>query len=396
MRSRAAVATRSSDGNVCDEEYADEAAVKSSSISETARPNETNPTMWILLLCVGIVVGVVLSSSKSTAAAQKVHRSVKSAYQAHQKAKEGYLKAYREAYSETILASTTKEEEEEEEEEEDVEDRQNNNSLDEYGLPLGNSWFSHVHIAKTAGSSFAKDIARRYYGACGDKGVSCMEVLEDTERILGVSDKDTCSPKEKSIWHWENARKRGYHNCAIVSEEIHMFEWSKWILNSILHKNATKVALIPCRDPVSHFFSMNNYRNLNVTKMFEDGKSCEEVLNNRTIFTLFYPDRFQIDMDNATAPWDKLVLYKFDAIESVLKLLDKHLPLRNFPLESKKIMRTNQDRNPKNEQLNKCSERDLALEMKKLWSYYEFCEKNLPEGRDIAVLDVSKDGKVLM
>jgi hypothetical protein len=59
-------------------------------------------------------------------------------------------------------------------------------------------------------------------------------------------------------------------------------------------------------------------------------------------------------------------------------------------------MRTNQDRNPKNEQLNKCSERDLALEMKKLWSYYEFCEKNLPEGRDIAVLDVSKDGKVLM
>ena len=31
---------------------------------------------------------------------------------------------------------------------------------------------------------------------------------------------------------------------------------------------------------------------------------------------------------------------------------------------------------------------DLALEMKKLWSYYEFCEKNLPEGRDIAVVEV--------
>ena len=59
-------------------------------------------------------------------------------------------------------------------------------------------------------------------------------------------------------------------------------------------------------------------------------------------------------------------------------------------------MRTNKDRNAKNEQLNKCSERDLALGMKKLWSYYEFCEKNLPEGRDIAVVDVSKDGKVLM
>ena len=108
------------------------------------------------------------------------------------------------------------------------------------------------------------------------------------------------------------------------------------------------------------------------------------------------PERFQMDMSNPMAPWDKLVLYKFDAIESVLKLLDKHLPLCQFPLESKKIMRTHQDRNPKNEQLNKCSERDLALDMKKLWSYYEFCEKNLRKGRDIAVLDVSKDGKVLM
>ena len=135
-----------------------------------------------------------------------------------------------------------------------------NNTLDEYGLPLGNSWYS-VHIMKTAGSSFAKDIARRYYGACGNKGVSCMEELEDTEKMIAVYQKDTCSTKENSIWSTKNAEKRGYHNCAIVSEEIHMSDWSKWILNSIIHKNATKVALIPCRDPVSHFFSMNNYRN---------------------------------------------------------------------------------------------------------------------------------------
>ena len=214
MRSRAAKATISSDGNVRDEEYAEEAAVKSSSVSINARSNETNPTTWIQLLCVGIVVGVVLSSSKSSAAAQKVHRSVKNAYQAHQTDKEGYLKAYRAMYLET------------------------NNTLDEYGLPLGNSWYSHVHIMKTAGSSFAKDIARRYYGACGNKGVSCMEELEDTEKMIAVYQKDTCSTKENSIWSTKNAEKRGYHNCAIVSEEIHMSEWSKWILNSIIHKNA--------------------------------------------------------------------------------------------------------------------------------------------------------------
>jgi hypothetical protein len=250
---------------------------------------------------------------------------------------------------ESILASTTKEEQEQEQEQDVKDGQDNNNTLDEYGLPLGNSWFSHVHIMKTAGSSFAKDIARRYYGACGNKGVSCMEELEDTEKMIAVYQKDTCSTKENSIWSTKNAEKRGYHNCAIVSEEIHMSEWSKWILNSIIHKNATKVALIPCRDPVSHFFSMNNYRNANVTKMFEDGKSCEEVLNNETIFYILEPQRFQIDMDNPTAPWDKLVLFKFDAIESVLRLLDKHLPLRNFSLESKKSMRSNKDRNPKNE-----------------------------------------------
>ena len=306
MRSRAAKATISSDGNVRDEEYAEEAAVKSSSVSINARSNETNPTTWIQLLCVGIVVGVVLSSSKSSAAAQKVHRSVKNAYQAHQTDKEGYLKAYRAMYLET------------------------NNTLDEYGLPLGNSWYSHVHIMKTAGSSFAKDIARRYYGACGNKGVSCMEELEDTEKMIAVYQKDTCSTKENSIWSTKNAEKRGYHNCAIVSEEIHMSDWSKWILNSIIHKNATKVALIPCRDPVSHFFSMNNYRNANVTKMFEDGKSCEEVLNNETIFYILEPQRFQIDMDNPTAPWDKLVLFKFDAIESVLRAPGQALTASQF------------------------------------------------------------------
>ena len=58
MRSRAAKATISSHGNVRDEEYAEEAAVKSSSVSINARSNETNPTTWIQLLCVGIVVGV--------------------------------------------------------------------------------------------------------------------------------------------------------------------------------------------------------------------------------------------------------------------------------------------------------------------------------------------------
>jgi len=111
MRSRVAVAAKSSDGDVRDEEYAQEAAVKSSSISETTRSNETNPTAWILLLCAGIVVGVVLSSSIRTKqppkTLQRLHKNVESAYRAHKKAKHDYLKSYRKAYLESVLASSS-------------------------------------------------------------------------------------------------------------------------------------------------------------------------------------------------------------------------------------------------------------------------------------------------
>ena len=85
MRSRVARSTPSSNGNIPDEENAEEATEKSSSISEIS--NDTNLTTWIRLLCLGIFVGVVLSSSKTSTAAQKVHRNIRTAYGAHKTAK---------------------------------------------------------------------------------------------------------------------------------------------------------------------------------------------------------------------------------------------------------------------------------------------------------------------
>ncbi|OUS41644.1 hypothetical protein BE221DRAFT_143014 [Ostreococcus tauri] len=42
--------------------------------------------------------------------------------------------------------------------------------------------FFHVHLAKTAGSTVNRIVARRYYGVCGHKGYSFSQNLEDTVR----------------------------------------------------------------------------------------------------------------------------------------------------------------------------------------------------------------------
>ena len=78
-----------------------EGAVKSSGEFDYDGENSTNRKR-IAVLCLGVFVGVFLSSSmrakKPQIALQTIHTNVKSAYRAHKKAKQDYLKAYREAY----------------------------------------------------------------------------------------------------------------------------------------------------------------------------------------------------------------------------------------------------------------------------------------------------------
>jgi hypothetical protein len=88
------------------------AAIKSSSVS-IGRSNDTanRKWNWIALLCVGIFVGAFLSSSIHDnrhaiikKPIQRLNENVRSAYRAHNIAKKEYLKSYREAYLESILA----------------------------------------------------------------------------------------------------------------------------------------------------------------------------------------------------------------------------------------------------------------------------------------------------
>ena len=61
--------------------------------------------------CVGVFLGILLTLSlrpkEPPLALQTFHRNVKSAYRAHKKAKQDYLKAYREAYLESVLDSSS-------------------------------------------------------------------------------------------------------------------------------------------------------------------------------------------------------------------------------------------------------------------------------------------------
>jgi hypothetical protein len=69
-------------------------------------------TFRILVLLVGVFCGFVLSSHASSGSVHKLHNNVKKAYQAHNEAKQEYLKRYRESYLETVLGGAAQKQEE--------------------------------------------------------------------------------------------------------------------------------------------------------------------------------------------------------------------------------------------------------------------------------------------
>ena len=373
----------------------EEAEIKLSSSSRRYDSvGENSSQKWtIAMLCLGIFFfGVFFSLSihdKSHAimkgSIKGLHRNVKKAYRAHNVAKKEYLRSYREAYLESILANST--EEEEKEVSSGCQNMPVRTGYDKYGIQVNNSWFHHIHIAKTAGSTMNKRLARRYYGVCGNKYTSCIEPLEhpkvDRAPEFGYGDR---RPEHKD-WSFDSMAKIGFHDCTLVSHERDWKAWEEQVLpDHNFHANATKVMLLPCRDPLEHFFSQCNYNHHNATKIFANVTSCEEGINK---CGLVFPNRFNIKMIQS---WDKVVLFKHSAIDSVFSLLDNHIPVRKFLLETKFDPSTNAKRKPENEKLSKiCSKEKLAEALRKKWGYYNFCDKLRGS---LTVLDVGMNGTV--
>jgi len=364
----------------------EEAEIKLSSSSRRYDSvGENSSQMWVIaMLCLGIFFGVFLSLSiheKSQAMLKEpikgLHRNVQSAYRAHNVARKEYLRSYREAYFRT--------EEEEKEVSSGCQNMPVRTGYDKYGIQVNNSWFHHIHIAKTAGTTMNKRLARRYYGVCGNKFTSCIEPLEhpkdDRAPEFGYGD------QEHKDWSFDSMAKIGFHDCTLVSHERDWKAWGEQVLpDHKFHANATKVMLLPCRDPLEHFFSQCNYNHHNATKIFANVTSCEEGINE---CGLVFPNRFNIKMIQS---WDKVVLFKHSAIDSVFSLLDNHIPVRKFLLESKFDPSTNAKRKPENEKLSKiCSKEKLVEALRKKWGYYNFCDKLRGS---LTVLDVGMNGTV--
>ncbi|CAL6390605.1 unnamed protein product [Bathycoccus prasinos] len=352
----------------------EEAEIKSSSSSRRYDSvGENSSQKWMIAMpCLGIFFGVFLSLSiqdKSHAMLKKpikrLHRNVKNAYGAHNVARKEYLRSYQKEVSSGC---------------QNMPDR---TGYDKFGIQVNNSWFHHIHIAKTAGSTMNKRLARRYYGVCGNKYTSCIEPLEHTSDDRAPEFGDSLHKD----WSFDSMTKKGFHDCTLVSHERDWDAWVKQVLpDHKFHANATMVMLLPCRDPLEHFFSQCNYNMHNATKIFANVTSCEEGMNN---CGLVAQNRFDINMIQS---WDKVVLFKHSAFDSVFSLLDNHIPLRKFLLESKFDPSTNAERKPENEKLSKmCSKEKLVEALRKKWSYYSFCDKLRG---NLTVLDVGVNGTV--
>jgi len=119
----------------------------------------------------------------------------------------------------------------------------------------------HLHMAKTAGSSFNRLLARRYLGVCGHKGYSCDQPIEDVVRPM-TSSRHKGYGRDRV--HADVMRERGLHNCALISIEEKWGAWRRVLLN---FSNIYKILIVPCRQPLDHLLSMCNYKKKTASKL---------------------------------------------------------------------------------------------------------------------------------
>lgn len=224
------------------------------------------------------------------------------------------------------------------------------------------AFFAHIHIAKTAGSSFNRILARNFLGICGYKGYSFMQPFED----VFINRKDPRYPRrhrnkvaQARMFDW------GFHNCALVSHET---EWTLWkkITQRFREGGVPLVMMLPCRDPVDHFLSMCNYKKIDVTHLFRY-KSCEVAKK-----CFIQPERFNMSM---LSFFDKVILYQYMEIPAILELLRPKLPARILSLTSKKRYVTNTARKVESENLGACTRTKLEEFLHSEWEYYGLCDR---------------------
>ena len=227
--------------------------------------------------------------------------------------------------------------------------------------------FFHVHVAKTAGSTLNRAFARKYLGVCGHKGYSFSQayddrVRENSDRTYAGYGLDRVHPERMSGW--------GFHNCVFISHECSHDEFVS-VARLPAFRNVSKTVIIPCRDPVDHFFSQCNFNNENFTKIAETSVDCSAAISSCALAW----NRFDATMLHV---FDNVIMFKYDEIELLMESIDAALPKRTISLKDRRYYRTNADRNTHNEKgSTSCSLETLRAELTRRWSYYRLCENYL-------------------
>mmetsp|Transcript_4768 Transcript_4768/g.10349 ORF Transcript_4768/g.10349 Transcript_4768/m.10349 type:complete len:300 (-) Transcript_4768:3575-4474(-) len=229
--------------------------------------------------------------------------------------------------------------------------------------------FFHVHLAKTAGSTVNRAVARRYYGVCGHKGYSFSQNLEDTvrertdARFAGYG-LDRVHPTRMKIW--------GFHNCAFISHETGADAFTK-VVRLDTFQNVTKTGIIPCRKPVDHLLSQCNMKGINVTNLVSNNSSCPEIISSCSLAW----DRYS---DSLLDVFDRIILFRYDDFDPLIARLDRTMPRRVIALADTYYYRSNRPRNTQNENFGiSCPISTLREHLMRSWSYYRLCDNLLGE-----------------
>ena len=152
--------------------------------------------------------------------------------------------------------------------------------------------YLHVHVAKTAGSSFNRYMSRNYFAVCGNKGSS------HTERWTALSSSSSNSGSNSKQDGNDDDMLLLWHNCKFISHEgtsnstiaiarylrqlssstsagtaaatttaAETTDTTKTTTNPTTTTNTTKTKvhlLVPCRDPLSHTFSFCSHKRVNL------------------------------------------------------------------------------------------------------------------------------------
>jgi hypothetical protein len=236
--------------------------------------------------------------------------------------------------------------------------------------------FFHAHLAKTAGSTLNRLVARRYYGVCGHKGYSFAQKYSDethgrTDSAHPGFGLDRVHPDRMNEWGW--------HNCALISDEVPWQRLGNIANDTVWYMDGPNISsaripqtklLVPCRDPVDHILSQCNFVNQNFSKLATSLGNCSSVIDRCKVQWNRYDHRL-------LSYFDKVVLFQYDKLDSVIQHLDESLPKRVFDLDDSSLAfyRTNKDRVKESEIFTpQCSEGELREALLQAWSYYRLCD----------------------